>query len=94
MTINYEYVDPTDDRLTGDGVWQDTHGQDLHVGDVVRYGVYPHGVDIPAIVTEDGFEAQAEWGDKFDSWGVSRTCNFGTEHEVYRVTTNDGEEVK
>ena len=81
---NYEYVDPTDDRLNGDGVWRDTNGEDLHVGDMVRYGVYPDGMDIPAIVTEDGFEAQGEWADKFDAQGISRTCYFGTEHEVYR----------
>ena len=89
MAINYEYVNPPDDRLNGDGVWRDTNGEDLHLGDRVRYAVYPDGMDIPAIVTEDGFEAQGEWADKFDSQGISRTCNFGTEHNVYRVT--DGE---
>jgi hypothetical protein len=86
MAINYEYVNPPDDRLCGDGVWRDTNGEDLHLGDRVRYGVYPHGRDIPAIVTEDGFEAQGEWADKFDSQGISRTCQFGTEHEAYLET--------
>ena len=86
MPMNYDYVNPPDDRMNGDGVWIDTNGDDLHVGDTVRYGSYPEGLDIPAIVTEDGFEAQGEWADKFDSWGVSRTCHFGTEHNVYLVT--------
>ena len=90
MAINYEYVDPTDDRLNGDGVWRDTNGEDLHVGDMVRYGSYPEGLDIPAIVTEDGFEAQGEWAEKFDSQGISRTCYFGTEHDVYLVTEEGG----
>ena len=36
MAINYDYVNPPDDRLDGDGVWRDTNGEDLHVGDVVR----------------------------------------------------------
>ena len=71
-------------------VWQDTNGEDLHVGDMVRYGVYPDGMDIPAIVTEDGFEAQGEWAEKFDSQGISRTCYFGTEHDVYLVTEEGG----
>jgi len=83
--INYEYADPTDDRLHGSGIWKDTNGADLHIGDLVRYGVYPDGKDIPAIVTQDGFEAQGEWAERFDSQGVSRTCYFGTEHEAYLV---------
>jgi hypothetical protein len=89
MAINYDYADPTDDRLHGNGVWQDTNGEDLHVGDVVRYSVYPDGMDIPAIVTEDGLEAQGEWADKFDAQGISRTCNFGAEHNVYLVTAKE-----
>ena len=83
MAINYDYVDQPDDRMFGNGVWRDDNGDDLHVGDVVRYGVYPDGLDIPAIVTEDGFEAQGAWAEKFDSQGISRTCYFGTEHDVY-----------
>jgi hypothetical protein len=87
MAINYDYVDQPDDRMFGNGVWRDDNGDDLHVGDVVRYGVYPYGLEIPAVVTEDGFEAQGEWADEFDSQGISRTCYFGTEHCVYLVTT-------
>ena len=85
MAINYDYVNQPDDRLNGDGVWRDTNGEDLHVGDMVRYGCGFGYMDILAIVTEDGFEAQGKWADKFDAQGISRTCYFGTEHEVYRV---------
>ena len=61
-------------KIIGDVVY--TPAGPFTLGELVYYDVFPHGRNIPGIVTERGIEAQGKWREYFEREGVATYCEW------------------